>query len=234
MNWQISDSLEQLYLQECRNAVSDNEYFNHFRTGDAIGCIIENSNEEWMDKSIELLFREAPELIAAMSRFQSSDNIGGPPKFERMGYQLSPTTVRYVHLFHLMQKLLPVDAFDRITEIGGGYAGQCKIIYDVHQPRSYKMIDLPEVMCLQDKFLYQFNIKRTPSPYIGTVIAWCSWSELTKELRQKYMDEVIKFSSNFFICSNYNGEEDLEILKDAFPDTKVYNDDPQYKSIYYR
>jgi len=41
----------------------------------------------------------------------------------------------------------------KIVEIGGGYGGQCKIIYDCFEPISYLMIDLGELLKLQEKYL---------------------------------------------------------------------------------
>ncbi len=75
-------------------------------------------------------------------------------------YNISPTTLRYIcfglQLFNVINSTGKKDI--SIIEIGGGYGGQCKILFDICLQfniniQKYTIIDLEHVSKLQNKYL---------------------------------------------------------------------------------
>lgn len=213
-DWQLPEKFIQEYLEACTEAANDDEAFAKFRQNDRINTIIENTPKWWADKAME-----------------------------KMG--CTPTMVRYMYTWHLIKVLIPewYGSFSRpeygsIVEIGGGYGGMAKVVLSEVNCQ-YKIFDLPEVIALQSRFLYGqgYNcLFGTSGDFYderaSLCISWCAWSELSKELREEYAQEVIGKCSRFFICSNYNKEEDLEILSKYFTDIKEYSDDLVQNVLY--
>jgi O-methyltransferase domain len=199
-NWQLPDVFIAQYLAACNLAAISDKAFDTFRHDPHISTIIENTNKEWADKALD-----------------------------KMGY--TPTMVRYMYIHHLIIKLLGRQVLHDVVEIGAGYGGQCKIIKDHNPMCLYTIFDLPEVIALQKRFLDIYNIEvghyRSPT-FIGQselCLSWCAWSELSLPLRKEYAEKVISKCDHIFICSNYNKEEDRQILLPYFPDLKEYSDD---------
>jgi len=123
--------------------------------------------------------------------------------------RVSPTTLRYVKvLSDLMHLFGTLDDLD-IVEIGGGYGGQCKIIYDVASPNSYTIVDLPEVMELQKKYLYyngidevQFGIPSWMHHY-DLCIANYSFTEVDRQFQDLYKEKIIAISRRGYITCNF-------------------------------
>lgn len=207
-NWQLPPTFIQEYLDACKLAATDDKAFAEFRNNDRINTIIENTPQEWADKALKAM-------------------------------DYTPTMIRYIYTFRLMKRLFRPWSFSgkNIVEIGAGYGGQCRIIVEFAPPRQYAIFDLPEVKELQTKYLLKHNIGGyfpdiKDFDWANLCISWCAWSELSRELREEYAEKVISKCDHFFICSNYNKEEDKEILSKYFPNIKEYSDDLVENVIY--
>lgn len=205
-NWQLPETFIAQYRAACKLAAIDDKAFANFRNDPHIACVIENTTKEWSDKALE-----------------------------KMGY--TPTMVRYWYIYHLMNgiygTIIPYD----IVEIGAGYGGLCRIIMEAYNGREYIIFDLPEVVDLQARYLSNFSInpvyQHKPVEIESDLcLSWCAWSELSRELREEYAEKVISKCDHFFICSNYNKQEDLEILSKYFTGIKEYDDELVQNVIY--
>jgi hypothetical protein len=199
-NWQLPDVFIAQYLAACKLAAISDKAFETFRQDPHISTIIENTNKEWADKALD-----------------------------KMGY--TPTMVRYWYTRFLIDKLLYKHRIKTIVEIGGGYGGMCRVMSETKDLDDYIIIDLPEVGELQNRYLKQYSVDATIQSGMNSIfhadlcISWCAWSELSLPLRKEYAEKVISKCDHIFICSNYNLEEDRQILLPYFPDLKEYSDD---------
>lgn len=221
-NWQLPEVFIDQYRAACKLAATSDKAFANFRQDPHIACVIENTNKEWADKALQ--------------------KMGYVPLFDYVMGQVgfTPTMIRYAYTLHLIETMVPsIYDLQKIVEIGGGYGGMCRVIRENGGLHQYTIFDLPEVVELQQRYLAQYEIFPTlltdiPSHYSGAdlCISWCAWSELSYDLRVEYSEKVISKCQHFFICSNYNKEEDREILARFFPDIKEYSDELVQSVLY--
>lgn len=241
-NWMLEESFVDRYTDACREAVANDNAFKVFRQHPVIHTVIENGNEEWLRKVYSYLLVQYPtQMDILLDWFLMSDMVGGPKTYEvETGIFLSPTTVRYMLTLSYLYKFFGNLNGKKIVEIGGGYGGQYKIIRDAFTPKEYIIYDLDEALELQTKFVHHFyNTVPTPArvqhipeiDHADLVISWCSWSELDFITRVGYVERVIGKADHFLIASNYNVEEDLQVLQVIGP-VKVYNDEFNQNIIY--
>ena len=119
----------------------------------------------------------------------------------------------------VMQKLVelfgPLDGM-RICEIGGGYGGQAKAIMDKCKVGCYHIIDLPEVVKLQERFLSSTIVEcfdyATGFIY-DLVISNYALSEIPDN--KYYIDEVLRKSRHGYITCN------TDLVKLNFPHSRL-------------
>lgn len=226
-NWQLPPEFIKDYLAACKKAATDDKAFATFRQDPHIACVIENNTPE-----------HAQKMLDKMS-----------PRYRKMVcYNYGPTMIRYVYTLMLIEQLIGVTS--SIIEIGGGYGGMCEVISceagldDCAEDETndqYTIYDLPEVIGLQKRYLADREIAmpnfmtslKDPAPPADLCLSWCAWSELDKPLRVEYAFKVISQCKHFFICSNYNKAEDMEILQKYWPiKIKEYDDELVTNVIY--
>lgn len=205
-DWQLPPDYVQEYRDACLLAATDDEAFKNFRKNDRIATIIENTTKEWADQALD-----------------------------KMGY--TPTMIRYWYINDLMKNIYGCTIKYDIVEIGAGYGGLCRVLMEEYNGREYTIFDLPEVVALQKRYLSKYAIEpvyhHVPvESEADLLISWCAWSELSHDLRVEYAEKVISKCNHFFICSNYNKAEDLEILSKYFTGIKEYDDDLVQNVIY--
>lgn len=205
-NWQLPEVFIAQYRAACKLAAIDEKAFANFRNDPHIACVIENTTKEWSDKALE-----------------------------KMG--MTPTMVRYWYTANLIELLIGIMR-GVVVEIGGGYGGMCRVITERWELDDYIIYDLPEVLELQQRYLIEHGCSASYCERGGQFdearlcISWCAWSELSRELREEYAEKVISKCDHFFICSNYNKQEDLEILSKYFTGIKEYDDELVQNVIY--
>lgn len=212
-NWNLEEKFKQEFIDACSHAAIDNDAFSKFRSHDRICTVIENGNEEVTLKIYELI-KHNP-LFNGLN-FEEIDSVGGPKVLIQLpnGRKISPTTIRYIYLVVMMLKANLIRPDMDIVEIGGGYGGLCAVISRTIGYKSYTIHDISDVCMLHTRFLHALDIKarsiNTPE-YCGKYdlcISWCAFSELDFTIKQKYIENVISKSDDFFICSNWTPEED--------------------------
>lgn len=213
-DWTIDNGLKEKFLEACRRAVTDDDFYNFFMCDDSIRCVMTNFS---VDNAIEQL-----KYIKRVN--------------EPLYYQITkPENIRHAYTYQLMKEL-GMD-FSHVVEIGGGYGGLCHVICENENVSSYTIIDLPSVGKLAEKYLGD-NLSKMGSLTISITdflsysmsegrkfslaIAWCSWSELDTGSKNKYYDKIISNADRFFIASNMNPDEDIEILKGNHFENQYY------------
>lgn len=209
--WIINKDIEKNYLQCCLDCVNDEKVFKNFKQDERYLNILEHVS---YDNSICLIneIGNIENIITKdiLDKIKENDSIGNPSKyFYDFFGEISPSTIRYIkNSVDIVKNFTNVN---NIVEIGGGYGGLCKTLYSIITPRCYTIIDLYEPLLLAIKYLKCFNIDiKTKSSNeefdfsenIDLVISNYAFSELNKPLQEKYINEVLLKSNNFYVIYN--------------------------------
>lgn len=227
INWKLDKKNTDDYLDLCRRAVEDDEVFANFRRMSPMNMIVENSPLRSGREYFGCIYYQFEWLMEYFDKFKTSDTIGNPEKFIYPVGEMSPTTLRYIKTIGDLHKFFGSLDGKNIIEIGGGYGGLCKIINDVYRPESYRIYDLFEAQALQFKFLDKFDVPCIYSVLpdapeeIDLLIAMYSWSELSHDLQNEYLTNVISKAKNCYIMLNYDMNYSYQLLKDVFPNAEI-------------
>jgi len=156
-------------------------------------------------------------------KFSKSDKVGSPKElvcFNLHGRSIamSPTTIRYVNNLMNLVELFNLDILLReIVEIGGGYGGECKIVNDFSSEYfqnkigvKWNIFDLESSAPLIRKWLNEFGYKVAfnPDPVSlrdpALVISNAAFSEMNRELQEKYFNEIILTAENGYFIENFS------------------------------
>lgn len=200
------------YLKVCRQAVEDERVFNTFKSNPDYTWVLEHVTPAQGKDYLDEIKKIRPELLDMMKVFASNDLIGNPALhyYEDINMFMSPTTLRYVKVLADLKRM-GVSLYDMdIVEIGGGYGGQCKIIYDVCKPRSYTIIDLPDVLELATKYLKAHNISitaRMPNDAreikYDVFISNYAFTEIDRKSQEFYIEHVINHCKLGYMTCNF-------------------------------
>lgn len=203
MNWIGAEYMEP-YLAICKRAAEDDNTFRNFKRDKAFTRILEHTNKL---QGLEYL-NNIPEGFLNNPKFFTNDKVGNPVLFRYGSLTASPTTLQYIYILSEIVIHIGDLTGKKIIEIGGGYGGQCKIIKDVFDC-DYSIVDLPEVLLLQEKYLSKFgyaanfyNPNSYPIQSYDLVISNYSLSEITEPLRSEYIGNVCKRSKHGYITCN--------------------------------
>lgn len=72
--------------------------------------------------------------------------------------ECSPTNLTYLAILVNIVELFDVDKIKTIAEIGVGCGDQCRILMSTLPLECYKLVDLPEVLALSEKFLNALDV----------------------------------------------------------------------------
>jgi len=201
------------YLDVCKKAAQNDNIFNLFKRHPDYTVVLEHV---WYECGLDCLTeieKNSPYLLDYIPYFITNDTVGNPNKYwyKDLNENVSPTTLRYIKVLgDLMNLFGTLDDMD-IVEIGGGYGGQCKIIHDIAKPRSYTIIDLPEVLLLTKKYLTRFEIpnikyvspKDLKKGKYDLCISNYAFTEVVRNFQNIYIENVIKGSDRGYITCNF-------------------------------
>lgn len=233
------------YPQFCELASNDESVFDNFRRDPVYRKVVETlsytdgrdyfKNACLQDKRLSNHFRE----------FRKNDLLGNPKVFTyRYGFLnlksivFSPTTCRYIKVLTDLQALFGSLNHLRIVEIGGGYGGQCSIIYKLFKPARYTIIDLEPCLKLTKRYLeslgiYGVNyvtISDLDETYIkdgfDLIISNYAFSELSRFVQDEYATKIIfNASRGYFLCNfsshtwekeQYSEHDFLNLRQDSY------------------
>ena len=156
--WEAEEQIAVDYLETCRSAVADDAVFAKFKSLQGYKNILEHVTPaqglEYLQTAISMAGDALKEHVES---FKENDTIGQPYKFPfpEIG-ELSPTTIRYIKNVFEMATLLKDAPISRVVEVGGGYGGLCKTLSVVCDFDEYILVDLPEAVAVQEKYLKNF------------------------------------------------------------------------------
>lgn len=245
-NSSIADSnSENGYIQLCREMINTPELIDNFKSNVAYRRVLEH-----LTPYQGLMYlNEAKKSICFDEKFIAGtmqvDKLGGGEiyKYRNFG-TASPTSLRYLKVYcDLVDLFGPLGDLE-ISEIGCGYGGQSVVINTLSGANSYNYFDLPEVLTLIEKFLSRTNAPENIKLLDGRVpevvksdlvISNYAFSELSRELQDRYLECVILRSNSGYITWNdlsyrnldgYSLQELIEII----PRSAIIRDSPSFDS----
>ena len=128
----------------------------------------------------------------------------------------------------------------RIVEIGGGYGGQCFVIHSGARPASYTLVDLPEPLKLQRRYLEALGVKGVtfavpseldPSEEYDLVVSNYAFSECRGDAQEDYLTTVLRPASRGYVTCNWITPPEFrsygwQELLAAVPGSKFVDEEP--------
>lgn len=199
------------YLNICQEAITDRNMFQNYRRQKSTKGVVETLGMHQGYNFILEIEKEYPYLLKHLKKFATSDNIGNPKMYyyDKIKMHIAPTTLRYIKVLGELLSIFGSLDDMNIVEIGVGYGGQCKIIHDWCHPKSYTIVDFPNVLRLSQKFLSQFGITVTLRGIFNEskidydlCISNYAFSEIEKSYQEFYNKHIIQNSlKGYMICN---------------------------------
>ena len=213
--WNSPGDNNQLYVDVCSQAAVDDDVFAQFKSIKAYTNVLEHVSKEQGTWYLETILGMTNDLNANLEEFKENDKYGNPDilgDYPEIGV-ISPTTLRYIKNTFDMASLVGETPLSRIVEVGGGYGGLCKTLSVVCDFDEYVLIDLPEVVKLQDRYLSNFPdlhkkcvfVSCTETEEIKDVDLFISnyaLSECDDETQAMYFDKLIANSKFAYLVYN--------------------------------
>ena len=219
-NSSISDNGQ--YPNIVQQAITNDNVFKSFKRHPWYTPILEHVSHDDGFKYLEIIKNDYPFLLKNVEKYKTNDNIGGPVmhNYNDVG-DMSPTTLRYMKVLgEIIENFGSLDGLD-IVEIGCGYGGQAKLIFDTHDVKSYTFIDLPVVLDLIKKYLSNFDIDMdklifkditllTENEKYDLFISNYAYTECSENIRETYFNTVLSKSKMGYLTSNILSHETMD------------------------
>lgn len=215
--WNSPDDNNELYVDVCSQACVDDNVFSKFKSIQAYKNVLEHVSTDQGRYYLSVIEQMTDSLGENLEAFKENDKYGQPTlgNFPTIG-SISPTTLRYIKNTFDMASLVEETPISKIVEVGGGYGGLCKTLSVVCDFDEYVLIDLPEVVKLQDRYLSNFPdlykkcvfVPCTESKEIKDIDLFISnyaLSECADEIQEMYFKKLISNSKFAYIVYNVVG-----------------------------
>ena len=240
----LSDSEVTFYESAVKRIINNEKTFKKFRRLYDYREILEHVDYKLGLEYLKKIQVINSEKLRNFDSFKANDILGSPRTFNfpRIG-ETSATTLRYVAVASEVEEIFRSQKIESIVEIGGGYGGQALIFEKMSYYIKYSVFDLPDVQLLIKKYLTYFNVRGTSFPDIDSidsvvsdlVISNYAFSELPRNLQEKYLERVIKYAKNGYLImntgkSNSTGRSDgklsLDELREVLPEIQILKEYP--------
>jgi len=240
-------SLYNTYTQYVDKILGSGDLTN-FKNNSNYTYMLEHVSQEYGNQYLKLIKEKFTIPDSDIIQFAiMNDVIGDPKKYNYLGVNMSPTSLRYFFQAMLILKYFESTGVSnlRIVELGGGYGGLCLAInfcskyFTSFKINEYNIIDLESPTKLQKKYLschkLSFNINTYVSDNFGAelmsnddlfLISNYCFSEIDKRLQDKYISILFPKIKHGFITWNmipiYNFGKTVSI-EEEYPKTGEYN-----------
>ena len=221
-NTSLTDSdLYKDYSSFCSAAAKDKKVFSKFRTYKEIIDVLDHvtieAAHEYL-KEIENFANWNEDFSRTLTHL---DSIGDPFTYKFKNGEFSPTSLRYLKTYLEIESLFGNLEGYNITEIGVGFGGQAAIFQLLSKPKSYTLYDLKSTLDLAKAFLTDLKVGVDCYFYDGTkpelganvpnlIISNYAFSELRREIQDKYLENIILKSAKGYITWNQLSQEKLD------------------------
>jgi hypothetical protein len=206
------------YIEAVKSYVNDEQKFNTFRqTLGGAGGILEGDTacgNLWLsmilNKYGDTILKEKLDL------FKRNDIYGSPTIINYGEYgDVCPFTFLYILQGLNAINKFQTNKFDKIVEIGAGFGSLCIMMDSLCEYKEYVIVDLPEVIELDKKYLSNFpeiykKVTFIPCNELSDIqdadlcISIAAISECDVETQLYYFDKVIKYTKYTYLGCNYD------------------------------
>jgi hypothetical protein len=226
----IKSNIADNYISAIRLFVNNEQEFETFRQklGSAGGILEGDANcgELWLRM---ILDKHGSDLLKEkLSLFKRNDIYGGPiiRNYGEYG-DVCPFTFLYVWQGLNVINKFKTNKFNKIVEIGTGYGALCIMIDSLCEYEEYVIVDLPEVVELNKKYLSHFPEiykkvtfipcnKLTEISNVDLCISCAAISECNTETQLNYFDKIVKNSTLAYFSYNRINYEFFNIASSLF------------------
>jgi len=194
------------YLSLVKLSTLDESYFSKFKANKEYRKVLEHVSRGFGQNYWEIINRYAS-INSKLTKFITSD-FCSPYRFTYPGIgRVSSTNLRYAKIALDLEKLFGSTEMLTVIEVGVGYGGQAVAINELNGFASYRLVDLPEVQKLAQKYLKTFypsillKISNTSENW-DLLISNYAFSELSREIQEDYMKKYIKKSKRGYVIFN--------------------------------
>jgi len=198
------------YRKFVEDVVNDENLFSVFKQHPEYSVIVGTIGVDFGKQYLEYIQVNYPELLSYLSKFADGDKIGSPFLHEFEGVLMDPLSLRYIKILGDLLKYFGTLNGKHIVEIGCGFGGQCKVIYDYCTPASYTIVDTPEVLKLTQSYLSYFDIhplSRNTDDVSDIQYDLCisnyAFSEFTRNFQEFYTQHILQYSSEGYMILNF-------------------------------
>lgn len=213
--WTAEKQYADEYIDTCISLVEDEEVFAKFKSIQGYKNILEHVGPIQGAEYLRLVMEMSGDaLLENIEAFRENDTIGSPDRFSypETG-KISPTTIRYIKNVFEMATLIEDNIINRVVEVGGGYGGLCKTLSVVCEFDEYILIDLPEAVKVQEKYLSNFPELYSKCKFVSCddvvevkdidlFISNYALSECEYDTQVNYYDKLIANSKYAYIIYN--------------------------------
>lgn len=223
------------YNEVCEWATINDFLFSNFKAHPHYKDVLEHVTYKQGQKYLyEIKKTNIINIKDAKKIISKNDVIGNPDIFEYGDDgKYSPTTLRYVKVasdiinqFKICKEQFPIS----IVEIGSGYGGQCLLLDQLINVKSYTLVDTSSALRLARKYLERhvtkcklqfYTINEIESLQPDILISNYAFSELCRDLQDAYLKKIVYNSRCGYITYNhitdhsyktYTADEFLDIL----------------------
>lgn len=250
------NNYEYVHSPVCQDAVNNEDIFKTFKQDARFTTILEHTQDAFSHTFMSQIINTYPEYANKIDweLVKKNDSIGSAhiidyPELSEIiklnDYKFSPSTVAYVFkaldiLFHMKKSGINNV---KVLEIGAGYGGQCKLIFDLSSIfditiSHYTMVDLYWPNQLQKKYLNHLGYKNKLSfisfeellegknlPDFDYLISIYALGEFSQEIQQFYVDKMVKFKYHYLVWNTPSIHKDflLSDIEEERPRTGPYN-----------
>lgn len=211
------------YNEVCEWSLIDDFVFSNFKKHPRYRDILEHVTQEQGQEYLqEILKTNTLKIQNAKNILSKNDMFGGSDVFDygNVG-QYSPTTLRYakvssdiINEFKICKSKLPIS----VIEIGSGYGGQCLLLDQFLNIKSYTLIDTSSALRLAKKYLERhvtkcklkfLTINEIDSLQTDILISNYAFSELCRDLQNAYLKKIILNTMCGYITYNHITNQDF-------------------------
>jgi putative sugar O-methyltransferase len=219
------------YRTACKEAATNEAAFSQFKRDPRYTDVLEHVSKPLGDEYLKHIVPSSLWNEEMIEKYSKNDSLGNPVTFEFMPWgSWSPTTLRYIKQALEIRKIFGDLSEKNIVEIGGGYGGLCKILFDIFPDiESYTIIDLEPAVQLDGKYLSTLfeqevrkekdylwvvgkvrliAIDQAPRKWenlcdkIDLVISNYAFSECVEDIQNKYCNDIFSKSPAGYLTIN--------------------------------
>jgi hypothetical protein len=224
------------YINAVTSYVNDDQKFSTFRqTLSAAGNVLEGDTScgsLWLNMILEKYGDTV--LKEKLDLFKRNDIYGSPTIMNYGEYgNMCPFTFLYILQGLNAVNNFQTNKFDKIVEIGAGFGSLCIIMDSLCDYKEYVIVDLPEVIELDKKYLGNFpeiykKVTFVPCTELSDIqdidlcISIAAISECNTETQLHYFDKIIKHAKYAYLGCNYDVTDLLNACTQIFDTNHMF------------